>query len=135
MNNDLEQFAAALEASRNEYLKEIAPSPEHNKNAAQGLRNLPRKHHSHGSIQREASKVNSRSTLPKKAKAKEVWKPKGKVVHRITLRVQKKHIAAYEFYTHDSYKLSKLDSEKDAKDAANNAGYPIIVFVEKWESF
>lgn len=143
MDNELQQFAAALEASRNEYLKQQSTPPGHTKSAPSLLSSVTRTRRPAPAAPPaisdhrapEAPAIGKASAKLKQRKAKDVWKPKGKVVHRVTLRVRKKEIAVDEFYTHDSFKLSKLDAEKDAKDAANRAGFPVIAFIEEWETF
>jgi hypothetical protein len=63
------------------------------------------------------------------------WEPsEGITQHIITLRVQKKQIAPPELFTFLSPKLSRLVAENDARKAAKAAGYPVISFIEKWET-
>ena len=88
---------------------------------------------------------NNKSILPvknasdnkkiKPARSKKPWKPsEGEVKHIITLLVRKKKIAADEFFTYHSTKLSRLDARYEAEKAARDAGYPEIAYIQDWKT-
>lgn len=117
-NAELEAFAAAFAAERDEYLSkhERKPSPTKRRNASP---ELPHKKPTSA----DAPKSEGRTSVKRKKKA---TPPKEKGVYRVHLRVREKRIAVDNVFTYVSNKISRLEAELDARKAAKDAGWNIV---------
>lgn len=120
---DWQEIAQNLEAERDRYLAASSKS-----NSSKSV--LPIKKPRRKPTIPSADPNERTSAKPVKKKP---WKPTPKPEHRITLRVRRKQLAEDEEFMHESFAISKLEAENEARKAAEAAGYPIHTFIINWD--
>lgn len=118
-NAELDAFAAAFAAERDEYLSKHERKPSPTKSGYTPPE-LPRKK---PTTSADAPKPEGRPSVKRKKKA---TPPKEKGVYRVHLRVREKRIAVDNVFTYVSNKISRLEAELDARKAAKDAGWNIV---------
>lgn len=82
------------------------------------------------------SSPSDKKAPPTKCKdKKKPWRSKPKPNHKVTLRVRKKQLSADDEFVHESFKVSKLEAEIEARKAAHDAGWPIVAYIIDLESY
>ena len=133
--SDLEDFENAMRSSLEAFVAK-KDSSDKQKKSSKPLQSLPRVARSSKKPSPAGSQITD-SPAPKTGQTKKSgkpWSPTEQACHQIKLRVRRKQLAADEFFDFRSSKLSRVEAEIDARNAAHEAGYPIIAFVEEWQT-